>query len=440
MKRNRKKILYFLKTGVWLEEQPVQRSSYRLLLTLLRKLYIALKLFIERGHSDYAAQLSFSTILAIVPIFALILAIGRGFGLANYIENSVKDWLNSQPEVANFIIHFSNAYLEHARTGLFIGIGILFMLGSIISLIYNIEQVFDSIWQVKSKRSLRRIVSDYLSMIFVVPIIIIVLSGLSIIANTTNAELQQFIFLGPISQVLVQFLPFFAQMMIFLGLFIVMPNTHVKVVHALFPAALASLLMLILQWAYVHSQIFLTSYNAIYGSLAALPLFMLWMHLSWYILLFCTELCYMSQNLDNYDYMIKPSEISEYTRRHIALLVITQIINRFKTGEKAPSPVELKQQTHIPIRLINDALYRLQGAQLIVEANLLDDNEQRFLPAQALKRLPIGQIIEQLDTACADKRKDKRMQVLATLDPQTEAMLHEVRQEALQKLNQSHDF
>ena len=215
MKRNRKKILYFLKTGVWLEEQPVQRSSYRLLLTLLRKLYIALKLFIERGHSDYAAQLSFSTILAIVPIFALILAIGRGFGLANYIENSVKDWLNSQPEVANFIIHFSNAYLEHARTGLFIGIGILFMLGSIISLIYNIEQVFDSIWQVKSKRSLRRIVSDYLSMIFVVPIILIILSGLSIIANTTNAELQQFIFLGPISQVLVQFLPFFAQMMIF---------------------------------------------------------------------------------------------------------------------------------------------------------------------------------------------------------------------------------
>ena len=419
MKRNRKKILYFLKTGVWLEEQPVLRSSYRLLLTLLRKLYIALKLFIERGHSDYAAQLSFSTILAIVPIFALILAIGRGFGLANYIENSVKDWLNSQPEVANFIIHFSNAYLEHARTGLFIGIGILFMLGSIISLIYNIEQVFDSIWQVKSKRSLRRIVSDYLSMIFVVPIILIILSGLSIIANTTNAELQQFIFLG---------------------LFIVMPNTHVKVVHALFPTALASLLMLMLQWAYVHSQIFLTSYNAIYGSLAALPLFMLWMHLSWYILLFCTELCYMSQNLDNYDYMIKPSEISEHTRRHIALLVITQIINLFKTGEKAPSPVELKQQTHIPIRLINDALYRLQGAQLIVEANLLDDNEQRFLPAQALKRLPIGQIIEQLDTACADKRKDKRMQVLATLDPQTEAMLHEVRQEALQKLNQSHDF
>ena len=84
--------------------------------------------------------------------------------------------------------------------------------------------------------------------------------------------------------------------------------------------------------------------------------------------------------------------------------------------------------------------YRLQGAQLIVEANLLDDNEQRFLPAQALKRLPIGQIIEQLDIACADKRKDKRMQVLATLDPQIEAMLHEVRQEALQKLNQSHDF
>ena len=167
---------------------------------------------------------------------------------------------------------------------------------------------------------------------------------------------------------------------------------------------------------------------------------MLWMHLSWYILLFCTELCYMSQNLDNYDYMIKPSEISEHTRRHIALLVITQIISRFKTAEKAPSPVELKQQTHIPIRLINDALYRLQGAQLIVEANLLDDNEQRFLPSQALKRLPIGQIIEQLDTACADKRKDKRMQVLATFDPQTEAMLHEVRQEALQKLNQSHDF
>ncbi len=128
------RLKYFMTFGIWNREEHENGWCKRTGLNVVRKMYMAIRLFIERGHVDYATQLSFSTILAIVPIFAMIFAIGRGFGLSKYIETWLRSTLDSQPQAAESIISLADSYLQHAQTGLFIGIGLLFMLYSVLSL------------------------------------------------------------------------------------------------------------------------------------------------------------------------------------------------------------------------------------------------------------------------------------------------------------------
>ena len=434
------KLKYFMTFGIWNQEDHENGWCKRKGLNILRKMYMAIRLFIERGHVDYATQLSFSTILAIVPIFAMIFAIGRGFGLSNYIETWLRTTLDSQPQAAESIISLADSYLQHAQTGLFIGIGLLFMLYSVLSLIYNVENVFNIIWQVERKRSVGRFLADNLSMMFLVPVIIIVMSGVSIIANTTTDHLQSFIILGPIARILVKLLPFVVLTLIFMALFVVMPNTRVKLSAAVGPAILAAILMLLVQWAYVHGQLFLSGYNAIYGSLAALPLFMLWMQISWYICLFCAELCYMNQYLDYYEYMISPKDISEANRRKIALQVMNHIIKRFSEGRPALTVLEIKQLTGIPIRLVCDALTRLEHVRLVTVVGNSKDEDTRYQPAQSLKHLRMGRIVELLDNAAGDRHKNNYIDISPTLNEEAEQEVRRAREEFIKKLDSIHDL
>lgn len=434
------RLKYFMTFGIWNREEHENGWCKRTGLNVVRKMYMAIRLFIERGHVDYATQLSFSTILAIVPIFAMIFAIGRGFGLSKYIETWLRSTLDSQPQAAESIISLADSYLQHAQTGLFIGIGLLFMLYSVLSLIYNVENVFNIIWQVERKRSVGRFLADNLSMMFLVPVIIIVMSGVSIIANTTTDHLQAFIILGPIARILVKLLPFVVLTLIFIALFVVMPNTRVKFSAAVGPAILAAILMLLVQWGYVHGQLFLSGYNAVYGSLAALPLFMLWMQISWYICLFCAELCYMNQYLDYYEYMISPKDISEANRRKIALLVMRHIIKRFSEGRPALTVLEIKQLTGIPIRLVCDALTRLEHVKLVTVVGNSKDEDTRYQPAQSLNYLRMGRIVELLDNDSPDRHKNNHIDISSTLNDEAAQEVRRAREEFIQKLDDINDL
>ena len=172
-------IKYFLTTGMWLKTE--QRSKRRnIVIRQLQKLYLAIKFFLERDHIAATTQLSFSTIMAIVPIAAMIFAIANGFGFGKFIETQFREMLSAQPQAADWLLTLTRSYLSHAKTGIFIGIGLVIMLYSVFSLINTVERVFDSIWQVKDTRPFSRVLIDYTAMMFFVPIAIIIMSGLSI--------------------------------------------------------------------------------------------------------------------------------------------------------------------------------------------------------------------------------------------------------------------
>lgn len=269
--------------------------------TLIRRAYktlvLTVKFFTAERVMAKASALTYSTLLAIVPITAVVFAIARGFGYNKYIEIWFRDALASQPQAAEVIIGWVNSYLVHTQSGLFLGIGLLFMLYTVLMLVNNIEQSFNDIWQVADARSIYRSFTNYLAAVFIFPIFIIVTTGLSILMTTVVSVMPDELGLSTLARYLLDLSPYVLMSAFFIGLYVSMPNTKVEWRCAIVPGIVAGIAMQGLQLIYVHSQIWVTGYNAIYGSFAALPLFMLWVQISWTICLFGAELTYTNQQM-----------------------------------------------------------------------------------------------------------------------------------------------
>ncbi len=375
-------------------------SPFRFLwLEVLKKVVLAIRFFTAKRVLQKASALTYSTMLAIVPISAVVFAIARGFGYNKYIEIWFRNAFESQPQVAEVIIGFVNSYLVHTKSGVFLGIGLIFMLYTVLMLVSNVEDAFNEIWQVKKPRSIFRTFTDYLAMFFVFPIIIVITSGISIFMATIADSMPDFMLLGPTIRFLIDFLPYVLMSGMFIALYVFMPNTHVKVSSAVIPGILAGIAMQGLQMFYIHAQMFLSGYNAIYGSFAALPLFMLWLQISWTICLFGAELCYTNQNLDYYDYDANTGEVSHRYKIMLASLLMSRICRRFANGQKPLSALELREQTTIPIRFVNELLFDLTEAGLIVEITNDEKGEtSRFMPAEDLNNLSLGVMMDRLES------------------------------------------
>ena len=276
---------------------------------IYHKLYLTVRFFTEKRVMTQASALTYSTLLAIVPIFAVVFAIARGFGYNKYIEMWFRELLSSQPQVADVMVGFVNSYLVHTKSGIFLGVGLIFMLYTVLMLVNNVEETFNKIWQVNNSRPIIRSFANYLATFFLFPIIIVVSTGLSIFMETVADSMVDSTLLGPVIHKLLNFSPYMLMSLLFVLLYVYMPNTEVRISCAIVPGILAGIAMQVLQIVYIHSQIWVTGYNAIYGSFAALPLFMLWVQISWTICLFGAQLTYTNQNLNRFGINLEPIDV-----------------------------------------------------------------------------------------------------------------------------------
>ena len=371
-------IIQFFQTDIWRINQGDVSPVKFLFLEILKKLILAVRFFTAKRAMQKASALTYSTLLAIVPITAVVFAIARGFGYSKYIEVWFRGAFESQPQVAEVIIGFVNSYLVHTKSGVFLGIGLIFMLYTVLMLVSNIEDAFNEIWQVKKPRSIFRTFTDYLAMFFLFPIIIVITSGLSIFMANIADLMPDFLLLGPTMRFLIDLIPYTLMSGMFIALYIFMPNTHVKPINAVFPGILAGFAMQGLQIVYIHSQIFLSSYNAIYGSFA---------------------LSYTNQNLDYYDYDANTGEISHRYQILLNALLLSRICKRFANGQKPLTAFELSKQTTIPIRIVNDLLYQQMQAGLVIEITADEKGETScYMPAEDIKNITLGAMIDRMES------------------------------------------
>ena len=307
-------LVRFLRHDLWHVQRHNTTALAYCCCSLLKKLLLAVEFFTTRRVIDMAAALTYSTLLALVPILAVVFGVARGFGYNKYIEVWFRELLGSQPQAADAIINFVNSYLVHTKSGVLLGVGLVLMLYTVLMLTLNVEKTFNTIWQVKHRRSLYRAVTDYLAMLLLVPVVIVLVSGLSI----AGARL----------------LPYVLMVVVFMGMYMCVPNTKVKLRAVIVPGILAGVGMQALQLFYIHAQVLLSSYNAIYGSFAALPLFMLWVQLSWTICLFGVQLCYTNQNMDELSFRLQVADISPRYRRLLAIILMSRVCQQFADGKR----------------------------------------------------------------------------------------------------------
>ena len=395
-----KRIIRFLQVDIWRVSSEDMSPLKYFCLEVLKKVMLAVKFFTTKRVMNDASALTYSTLLAIVPILAVVFAVARGFGYNKYIEIWFRDAFRSQPQAADVIVGFVNSYLIHTKSGVFLGFGLVFMLYTVIMLITNIEKTFNDIWQVKKKRSIFRTFTDYFALMFMIPIVIVVTSGISIFFATLTGSLPDLFLITPTLGFLLDLSPYVLMSALFIALYVFMPNTHVKVRSCIVPGILAGVAMQWLQLVYIHSQIWVSSYNAIYGSFAALPLFMLWVQISWTICLFGAELSYTSQNLDYYDFNTVTSDISHRFQIVIYTILMGHICRRFDEGGTPYTINELRDKTGVPIRVVNDLMYNLVEANLAIEITSDEKGEpSRFVPAMSVDKLSLGIMIDSIESS-----------------------------------------
>ena len=273
------------------------------------------------------------------------------------------------------------------------------MLWTVLMLTSNVERTFNAIWQVKHPRGIFRTITDYLAIFFLLPIVLVVVSGLSIFLATIAGDLDEWFVIGPMMRFTIAGMPYVLMSAVFVGLYVFMPNIKVKFSAALVPGILAGVAMQLLQVFYIHAQIFLSSYNAIYGSFAALPMFMLWVQSSWTICLFGAELSYTNQNLEDLTAFTRTEDLSHRYRLMLSALLMSKICKRFEEGRKPYTALELKLATGIPSRITQELLYELQQVNMV--SVLTDDSkdaESQYQPAESLSNLTVGVMIDRLES------------------------------------------
>lgn len=389
----------FLTYDIWrITESEVTKTKFSLY-TIIKTIYLCVNRFSKDQIMNKASALTYSTLLAIVPILAILFAIARGFGFANLMEHQVRHGFGGVKDTTELLMQFVDSYLSQTKSGVFIGVGLVLLLWTVINLTSNIERTFNRIWQVKKPRSMYRKVTDYFSMFLLLPILIVVSGGLSIFMTTTMKEMYNFAVLAPILKFLVRLIPFALTWFMFTGLYIFMPNTKVKFKNAFISGVLAGTAYQAFQYLYIDSQVWVAKYNAIYGSFAAIPMFLLWMQTSWTICLFGAELTYAGQNIQNFSFDKDTRNISRRYRDFIAILICSLIAKRFVNNEPPYSAEELSAEHHIPIRLTNQILYQLQEINMVHEVVTDHLNEDiAYLPSMDTNQMSVAILLDKLDS------------------------------------------
>ena len=393
-----KGIKMFLLDEIWRVTDDEVSKKKGMFYNAIKIVTLSIKEFIERRIANKASALTYSTLLAIIPILAILFAIARGFGFSNLLEDQFRSGMQGQALTAETILSFIDSYLSHAKSGVFIGVGLIMLFYTVLLLTFNMEQTFNSIWQVKKQRTLYRKITDYFSMLLLLPLLILLSSGISIFMSTFLKNIEEFVLLAPIVKFLVRLTPFVLTWGMFTALYIFMPNTKVKFKYAILPGILAGSAFQAFQYLYIGSQIWVSRYNAIYGSFAAIPMFLLWTQISWSICLYGAQLCYVAQNLRNFSFSKETENISRRYHDFLCILIMSLICKRFQTELPPYTAESLSDEHKIPIRLTKTILYELQDLHMIFETPVEgDDEEMAYLPSVDINRMNVAMLLSRLD-------------------------------------------
>lgn len=391
------KVKRFIKHDVWHSPLDNYSKIAAFLIRQLRVFIFAIKSIKEDQIAIRASALTYYATISVVPVMAMFVGIAKGFGFQEKLEEELQSALEGQEEVLSWILDFADNFIASIQGGVVAGIGLVILIWTVMKVLGNIESSFNAIWQVKKARSFGRKFSDYLSLMIIAPMFIFLSSGLNVFIQQFVRQFPIFDVLGPIITFFLGFLPFILIWFLFTILYMVMPNTSVNFKWALIAGIIAGTAFQLLQWAYINFQAAFSRYNAIYGAFAALPLFLLWMQVSWMIVLVGAEIAFAYQNIGNYELESNSEKLSFKYRKLLSLLVVHKIIKRFSQGLPPLNSEELSNQLELPRRYVNNILYPLVEAHIVTEVATPDPKEVKYQPALDINLISVAFVMNKLE-------------------------------------------
>lgn len=433
-----KKLRKFAQEEIWLTNLSDLSTYQSFFIQQLRMIVLAFRGFLEDRVSIRASSLTFFTLLSLVPIVAMGFGVAKGFGFETKLEQFIIENFKGQEEVLNWVIDLSENLIEGIQGGVLAGIGLVILIWSVIRVLTNIENSFNAIWQIKKSRTFFRKIADYLSIMLIGPLLLIVSSSVMVYLTTRVEEVANSAimlqFLSPALTWLLRFLPYILIWLAFTLLYVIMPNTKVNFKFALIAGIIAGSLFQVVQWGYFHFQIGVTKYSTIYGTFAALPLFLVWLQISWLIVLLGAEISFAYQNVGRYAMEAESLQISNHNKRVLSIFILYHIIKNFEQGKEPLTSTQIGADLGIPIRLVRDIIFDLSQARILVETVTDSPKEKGHQPAIDINKITIEFVLYRLDDIGVDHSLYDESRIYSQIDTIYKNMYNSIRESSMNLL------
>jgi membrane protein len=429
------RIVDYYRTGIWERKLTDYSGVRRFLFKSLRIAAFAVQEYFSDQCIMRASALTFYTLVSIVPVITMVLAITRAFGLDAVVLQHVWASLSNQTALVGRIFVFANSLLKITTNGVVAGFGVVVLLWTVTRALGNIEFTFDKIWEVSRARSPVRRVTDYVAMILVGTVGWLISLGLAIALQGQVMTLGARLGIPDLNQVVVVLLAvvrFLLIWVLFTAGYQIMTNTRVRFGSSVLGGFLGALIYLLVEWIYVRLQFRVSSFSAVYGGFAAVPLFLAWVQITWMIVLFGAELAFAHEHFETYGFVPNYAKLSTHRTRLLKLRVMHLVVKTFEQGGKALISAEISERVEIPVRLLRRLLRELAEAGLVTRTHARDERLVAYQPARSSDWLTLGKVVDAIDGYTEPAGKSE------TLNSKPETM-EDALPEALRRLHDAVD-
>lgn len=403
----------FVTIDMWRTTIHDEQGKRGNLMLFVKTLSLSIQNFVKGKMPIRASALTYYSVFALIPLLAFVFGMARGFGFDSYVVQLIKERYSSHLELVEVLLNFVENYLNNAAGGAFVGIGICVLLWSVMKVFSQIESSFNEIWYINKNRNYIRRFTDYISLLLVIPIFVLISNGVTFYFNHAISYFNGTYLISPTLKIVLAVLPFIVSWAVFTMIYVVMPNTKVKFSAAMVAGAFSCLAFFLFKEIYVNLQTMMTSYNAVYGGLAAIPFALLFIQTTWMIILFGAEISFSLQNVRNFEFE-KDVKCMSHRYFEFVLLSVTKIVaKRFRDGESPMTLNEMSDKYRIPLRLASVIVRRLCKAGILAEVRI--DDRDAFMPAMDVNKITVALFFDMVDRAGQETFKMEQLDEFASV-------------------------
>jgi membrane protein len=393
------RIHHYLETDLWQPLPSTAGAPKAYGLPLLRMAVLTARGWQENQLALRASALTLFSLLALVPVAAMAFGIAQGFGFEQRLETVLMSRFAGQEEVLQYVLSFARSLLKNTRGGVVAGIGVAALFWAVVKVMGHIESALNHIWKVPS-RSWERRLGDYLAIMLIGPLLLITASSATVYLQTQVTAMADRLDLlrmvGPVISLAFKLAPYLLIWLLFSLVYIVLPNTRVHLGSGFLAGVVAGTAYQLVQLAYIDLQILVHKYNAVYGSFAALPLFLFWLQLSWLIVLVGAEVAHTHQHRHHLARLGLAATLSHRDQQLIAVRLCRAIVETFSHGQAAMESEQLAERLNLSESALQPVLDVLVAGGILSRV-VKDGESDGYQPGRDPAHLSLAQVLAVVD-------------------------------------------